>query len=67
MQEMKETPIQSLGQEELLEKEMKPTPVFLPRKSHRQRSLVGYDPWGGKELNMTEHTQTHTHTYRHTH
>ena len=25
-----------------------PTPVFLPRKSHGQRSLVGYSPWGCK-------------------
>ena len=25
-----------------LEKEMQPTPVFLPGKSHGQRSLVGY-------------------------
>ena len=23
-----------------------PTPVFLPGKSHRQRSLVGYSLWG---------------------
>ena len=23
-----------------------PTPVFLPRESHGQRSLVGYSPWG---------------------
>ena len=23
-----------------------PTPVFLPRKSHGWRSLVGYSPWG---------------------
>ena len=23
-----------------------PTPVFLPRGSQRQRSLVGYSPWG---------------------
>ena len=22
-----------------------PTPVFMPRKSHGQRSLVGYSPW----------------------
>ena len=27
-----------------------PTPGFLPGKSHGQRSLVGYDPWGRKEL-----------------
>ena len=31
-----------------------PTPVFLPGKSHGQRSLVGYSPWGCKELNTTE-------------
>ena len=24
------------------------TPVFLPGKSHRQRSLAGYSPWGRK-------------------
>ena len=23
-----------------------PTPVLLPGKSHRRRSLVGYSPWG---------------------
>ena len=32
-------------------------------KSHGQRSLVGYSPWGCKESNMTEHTHTHIHTY----
>ena len=26
------------------------TPVFLPRKSHGQRSLVGYSPWGLKRV-----------------
>ena len=31
-----------------------PTPVFLPGKSHGQRSLVGYNPWGRKESNVTE-------------
>ena len=31
-----------------------PTPVFLPAKSHGQKSLVGYSPWGHKESNMTE-------------
>ena len=25
-----------------------PTPVSLPGKSHGQRSLVGYSPWGHK-------------------
>ena len=27
----------------------KPTPVFLPEKSHGWRSLAGYSPWGHKE------------------
>ena len=31
-----------------------PTPLFLPRKSHGHRSLVGYSPWGRKEADATE-------------
>ena len=31
-----------------------PTPIFLPGKSHGQRSLVGCSPWGCKESDMTE-------------
>ena len=31
-----------------------PTPVFLPGVSHEQRTLAGYNPWGHKELDMTE-------------
>jgi len=31
-----------------------PTPVFMPGKSHGPRSLVGYNPWGYKELDTTE-------------
>ena len=27
-----------------------PTPIFLSRKSHGQRSLVGYSPWGYKRV-----------------
>ena len=30
-------------------RQWQPTPVFLPGKSHGQRSLVGYSPWDGKE------------------
>ena len=47
-------------------KEWLPTPVFLPGEFQGQRSLVGYGPWGHKELDMTEwltHTRTHTHTH----
>ena len=30
------------------------TPVFLPEKSHGQRSLAGSSPGGHKEMDMTE-------------
>ena len=33
-------------------------PVYLPGKSHGQRSLVGYSPWDFKESDMTEYTLT---------
>ena len=33
-------------------RKQQPTPVFLPGKSHGQRSLVGYHPWGCKESDM---------------
>ena len=32
-----------------------PTPVFLPEKSHEQRSLADYSLKGRKESDMTEH------------
>ena len=35
-----------------------PTPLFLPVKSRGQRSLVGYNPWGCKEWDTTEHACT---------
>ena len=31
-----------------------PTPALLPGKSHGQRSLVGYSPWGREDLDTTE-------------
>ena len=43
----------SLGREDALEKEM--ASVFLPGKSHEQRSLEGYRSWGRKEPDVTEH------------
>ena len=39
-----------------------PTPVFLPGKSHEQRSMVGYSPWGRKRVRynlLTEQQQMH--------
>ena len=38
----------TLGWEDFLEEEMAPTPVFLPGKSHGQKSLMGYSPRGHK-------------------
>ena len=34
-----------------------PTPVFLPGKSHGQRSLAGYSPWGPKKVKHDLATQ----------
>ena len=35
------------------------TPVLLPGKSHRRRSLVGCSPWGHEESDMTERLHFH--------
>ena len=51
---MQETQVLSLGQEVPLEKKMGPNSSILAGKSHGQRSLVGYSPWGRKESNSTE-------------
>ena len=51
--EIQETQVPFLGMEDPLEKEMQPTPVFLPGESHGQRSLAGYSPWGHKGADRT--------------
>ena len=43
-------------------RQWQPTPVFSPGKSHGW-NLVGYSPWGRKELDMTERLHF---TYRYT-
>ena len=35
-------------------RQWQPTPVLLPGKSHGWRSVVGCNPWGRKESDMTE-------------
>ena len=55
MQDMQETRVQSLSWEDPRRRKWQPTPIFLPEKSHRQRSLVGYFPHGRKESGMTQH------------
>ena len=54
--ETQEMWVQSLAQEDL-EMGMATTPVFLLGKSHGQRSLVGYGPWGCKESDTTKATE----------
>ena len=65
MQEMPEIWILFLGLEDPLEQERleQHTPVFLPGKSHGHRSLLGYSPWGHKELDVTEHAHMHALAY----
>ena len=48
---MQDTQVQSLGQEDPLEEgNGNPFQYFLPGKSHEQRSLQGYSPWGRKRV-----------------
>ena len=46
--------VQSLGQEEPLEKGMATYSVFLPGEFHGQSSLTSYSPWGCKGSDTTE-------------
>jgi len=40
-------------------RQLQPTPVLLPGKSHGQRSLVGCSPWGHEESDTTERLHFH--------
>ena len=51
---MRETRVQSLGWEDLLEKEMATHSSILAWKIPWRKSLVGYSPWGRKESDTTE-------------
>ena len=51
---MWETRVQSMGQEDPLEKGMANHSSILPGEFHGQRSLEGYSPWSHKELDTTE-------------
>ena len=42
----------------LWSRKWQPTLLFLPRESHGQRSLMGYSPWGYKELDTTDWART---------
>ena len=51
---MQETQVQLLDWMIPWRNKWQSTPVFLPGKSHGQKRLVGYCPWGLKELDRTE-------------
>ena len=50
---MQDTPVQSLGQEDALEKGMATHSGILAWRIP-QRILAGYSPWGSRELDTTE-------------
>ena len=52
---MQETRVQSMSWEDPLEKEMATHSSFLAWEIPWQKSLMGYSPWGRKELDMTEY------------
>ena len=54
---MYETWVRFLGWEDPLERKKQPTPIFLPGRSHGQRSLAGYSPWGHKRVGPTLRTK----------
>ena len=49
----------SLGSEGPLEKEMATHSSILAWKSHGQRRVEGYSPWGRKELDTTQQLSMH--------
>ena len=51
---MQETQVQSLGQEDPLEKELATHPNILAWRIPWTEEPVGYSPWGHKELATTE-------------
>ena len=51
---MRETQVQSLGQEDPLEKGTATHSSILAWRIHGQRCLVDYSPWGHKESDTTE-------------
>ena len=55
---MQEMWVLSLSQEDPPKKGMATYSSILPGEFHGQRSLVGYGPWGHKQLDMTEQLRT---------
>ena len=60
MPELQETQVRSLGQEDPLGKGTATHTSILAWRIHGQRSLVGYSPWGCKELDTIEQLNNKT-------
>ena len=61
VQETQEMWVWSLGREDPLEEEMASHSIFLPGKSHGQRSLEGYNPKGQKsQTQLSKHACMHS-------
>jgi len=56
---MLETSVWPLGREDPWSRKWQPTSIFLPGKSHGQRSLAGCSPWCRKESDSAEWLSTH--------
>ena len=61
--QVQETWVQSLSQEDVLEKEMATQSSILAWKSHGQRSLAGYSPWDHKRVRHNLETKQKIHFY----
>ena len=64
-----EAQVLSLGQEDPPGSGSQHTPIFLPGKSHGQRSLEGYNfivLQSQTQLSACAHARAHTHTHTHT-
>ena len=63
MQETQEMHVQSLVEKIPWIRKWQPSPVFLPKKVHGQRILVGYSPQSGKESDISEQLSIAQHIY----
>ena len=61
---VKEMQVPSRGWEDPLEEAMVAHSSILAWKPHEQRTLVGYGPQGGEELDTTQQLRRHTHILR---
>ena len=59
MQEVQETRVWPLGQEDPLEEDMATHSSILAWKIPWTEELGGYSPWGCKESDTAEHTRMH--------